>query len=68
MLLSATGNARVKRVLKQLDTLEAAGFDPAALSPAYYRHTHNRIATSKPVTPYSADQHAAFLAAWVVRS
>ena len=68
LLLFATGNARVKRVLAQLDTLEAAGFDPAEISPAHVRHMHNRIAVSCPVTPYSADQHAAFLAARAVRS
>ena len=68
ILLSARGKARVKRVLAQLDGLEAAGFDLAAISPAYVRQIHNRIAVSRPVIPYSADQHAAFLAARMVRS
>lgn len=68
VLLSATGNARVKRVLAQLDALEAAGFVPAAISPAYVRHIHNRIAISLPITPYCAYQHATFLAAKAVRS
>ena len=68
VLLSVTGNARVKRLLARIDVLEAAGFDPAEISPAHVRHMHNRIAVSCPVTPYSADQHAAFLAARVVRS
>ena len=66
VLLSATGNARVKRVLAQLDGLEAAGFDLAAISPAYVRHIHNRIAVSRPIAPYSDDQHAAILAARAV--
>lgn len=65
-LLSATGSARVKRVLAQLDTLEATGFELAEISPAYYRHIHNRIAVSRPFTLYSHDQHAAFQAAQAV--
>ena len=66
VLLSATGNRRVKRVLAQLDALEAAGFKLAEISCAYYRQVHNRIAASRPVTPYSDQQHAAFLAARAV--
>ena len=68
ILLLATGKARVKRVLAQLDKLEAAGFEPADISPAYHRHIHNRILASRSVTPYSDEQHAAFLAARAVRA
>ncbi|MDA4848887.1 DUF2840 domain-containing protein [Hoeflea poritis] len=63
ILLLTTGKARVKRVLAQLDKLEAAGFEPAEISPAYHRHIHNRILTSRSVKPYSDEQHDAFLAA-----
>ena len=62
VLLLATGAIKVKRALLQIDVLEAAGFEPADVSPAYYRHVHNRIAASRDVTPYSQDQHAAHLA------
>lgn len=68
ILLSATGNARVKRVLTQLDALEAGGFDPASISPAHVRDIHNRIAVSQPIAPYSDDQQTAFQAARAVRS
>lgn len=68
VLFFATGKAKVKRALLQIDTLEAAGFEPADVSPDYYRHIHNRIAVSRPVSTYSRDQHAAFLAAKAVAS
>lgn len=68
VLFFVTGKAKVKRALLQIDTLEAAGFEPAEVSPAYYRHVHNRIAVSRPVSTYSRDQHAAFLAAKAVAS
>ncbi len=63
VLLLATGNAKVKRALLQIDALEAAGFEPADVSPAYYRHVHNRIAAGQPVRDYSKTQHEAHLAA-----
>ena len=63
VLLLATGNAKVKRALLQIDALEAAGLEPAEVSPAYYRHVHNRIAARQPIRPYSEAQHAAHLAA-----
>ena len=66
VLLLATGNAKVKRALLQVDVLEAAGFDAADVSPDYYRHVHNRIAASREVASYSHDQHAAFQAAKAV--
>ena len=68
ILLLATGATKVKRALLQIDVLEASGFDAADVSPAYYRHVHNRIAASREVTHYSQDQHAAFQAAKAVMS
>jgi len=62
VLLLATGNAKVKRALLQIDALEANGFQPADVSPAYYRHIHNRIASRQPIHPYSMAQHEAYLA------
>jgi len=63
VLLLATGNAKVKRALLQIDALEAAGFEPADVSPAYYRHVHNRITGGQPIRAYSMAQHEAHLAA-----
>ena len=68
VLLLAIGNAKVKRALLQIDALEAAGFEPADVSPAYYRHVHNRITAGQPVRAYSMAQHEAHLAARQVAS
>jgi hypothetical protein len=62
VLLLAAGNTKVKRTLLQIDVLEADGFDPVDVSPAYYRHVHNRITAGQPVRAYSREQHAAYLA------
>lgn len=63
VLLLATGNAKVKRALLQIDVLETAGFEPADVSPAYYRHVHNRVATARPIRDYCHAQHSAHLTA-----
>ncbi|MEQ8694819.1 MAG: DUF2840 domain-containing protein [Gammaproteobacteria bacterium] len=63
VLLLVTGNTKVKRALLQIDALEAAGFEPSEVSPAYYRHIHNRIAAGRPVRDYSEAQHQAHLTA-----
>ena len=68
VLLQATGNVKVKRAFSQIDALEAAGFDPADVSPAYYRHVHNRITAAQPNRAYSTTQHDAHLAARQVAS
>ena len=67
VLLLATGNTKVKRALLQIDALETDGFEPADVSPAYYRHVHNRIATRRPIRAYSMAQHEAYLAAQRVK-
>ena len=61
-LLSAVGNTKVKRALLQIDALEAGGFEPAEVSPAYYRHVHNRIAAGEAIRAYSQNQHEAYQA------
>jgi hypothetical protein len=68
VLLLVSGNAKVKRALLQIDALEAAAFEPADVSPAYYRHVHNRITAGQPVRAYTMAQHAAHLAARQVAS
>ena len=68
VLLLASGNTKVKCALSQIDALEAAGFEPAEVSPDYYRHVHNRIITSRPVRAYSEIQHQAHLTAQRVSS
>lgn len=68
VLLLASGKAKVKRALLQIDTLEALGFDPAEVSPSYYRHIHNRIVAGQSIRHYGEGQHAAHLAARKVLS
>ncbi|MHA1599428.1 MAG: DUF2840 domain-containing protein [Alphaproteobacteria bacterium] len=68
VLLLATGNAKVKRALLQIDALEGEGFEPVEVSPAYYRHVHNRITAGQPIRAYSMAQHEAHLAARQVAS
>lgn len=67
VLLLVTGNTKVKRALLQIDALEAAEFEPADVSPVYYRHVHNRIAARRPVRAYSMAQHEAYVAAQRVK-
>lgn len=66
VLARAVGNAKVKRVLAQLDPLEADSFDLSEISPAYYRHLHNRIMIGRPVRPYSIAQDSAHRMAQMV--
>ena len=61
-LLLVDGNTQVKRALLQIDRLETDGFDPAHVSPAYYRHIHTRLVSRRPVRDYSEAQHKAHLA------
>jgi len=63
ILLKTAGTTKVKRALVQIDVLEVDGFDPTEVSPAYYRHVHNRITTGHPARVYSSAQHEAYLAA-----
>ncbi len=62
ILLQASGGVAVKRALREIDRLEAKGFEPADVSPSYYRHVHNRLVTKRQVRAYSRDQHAAWQA------
>ncbi len=62
ILLQASGGAAVKRALKEIDRLEMDGFEPADVSPSYYRHVHNRLVTRSRIRTYSHDQHAAWQA------
>lgn len=62
IFLFAVGKAKVKSALVRIDALEADGFEPVDVSPAYYRHVHNRFATGQPIHAYSKAQHNAHLA------
>ena len=68
ILLFTKGNTRVKRALCKIEALETHGFELGIVSPAYYRHIHNRIVTRRPLHAYSGAQHGAHLAALQVVS
>lgn len=68
VLLLAVGNTKVKRILAVVDVLEEAGFEPAGVSPDYYRHVHNRITAGQPIRSYTDQQHTAHLVARQVMS
>ncbi len=63
IILLVSGNTKVKRVLSQIDLLEYNGLNPSEVSPAFYRHAHNRALIGLPVRGYSSAQHDAYLAA-----
>ena len=61
ILLKVESWRQVERVLQAIDAIERLGIDPAAVSPAHWRHVHNRIAASQEPRAYTPDQHRAFL-------
>jgi hypothetical protein len=62
LLLRAEGERQVQPVLEKMDAIEALGADLAAVSPAYWRTLHNRVAVRMPLPVYTAERHAAYLA------
>jgi hypothetical protein len=67
ILLHAENEWQVQPVLLRIDAIEALGIDPAAVSPAYWRTTGNRLAAHMPLPAYSAERHAAYLAGEALR-
>lgn len=62
LLLHAEGDGQVRAVLERIDTIEALGIAPVAVSPAYWRTLANRLAARLPLPEYTAERHAAWLA------
>ena len=60
LLLHAQGGQPVQSVLQQIDTIEALGIDPVAVSPAYWRKLGERLAARRPLPAYTDEQHAAY--------
>jgi hypothetical protein len=67
MLLKANGERQVKLVLDQLTAIEALGIKLVAVSPAYWRTVHNRLAARLPLPVYTAKRHTIHLAAAALR-
>jgi hypothetical protein len=61
ILLRLDGSRKVKPALHIIDDLEDRQFDPAEVSPDYWRHVHNRLFGGGEVRPYTAEQHTAWL-------
>lgn len=59
ILCRLSGKTKVKRALDLIDDLEQRGYDPAAISPAWWRVAGNRIAVGLPVRRYGENQHGA---------
>lgn len=62
ILLHVEGESRMRRVLAQIDAIEALGIDPADVSPAYWNTLANRLAARRPLPIYTVERHAAWLA------
>jgi hypothetical protein len=61
ILLRLDEGRKVKPALNLIDDLEDRGFDPAEVSPDYWRHVHSRLVAGGKVRPYGTDQHTAWL-------
>lgn len=61
ILLRAHGWPRVERVLRHVDTIEAAGIDLAAVDPDHWCHVHNRLAAGQEPSAYTLLRHQAWL-------
>lgn len=61
LLLSARGWPKVRRVIRLIDKIEEAGFDPCAVAPDHWRHMHNRTVAGQQPRLYSRARHRAFM-------
>ena len=68
ILLNAVSESQVRRAFEMIDALEGDGFEPATVSPHYYRHCHTGIQTGQEFHPYSDAQHQAWQAEKVLKS
>jgi len=63
VLLQTEGERRVRVILAQIDIIEALGIDPTDVSPPYWQTLGNRLAAGLPIPLYTAERHAAWIAA-----
>ncbi|MED5024770.1 DUF2840 domain-containing protein [Pseudomonas aeruginosa] len=62
LLLRAEGELAVRAVLARIDAIEMLNIAPATVSPAYWRTLGNRLAARLPLSAYTTERHAAWLA------
>jgi hypothetical protein len=67
LILHAQGAQNVQSVLQQIDTIEALGIDPVAVSPAYWSKLNEHLAAQRALPAYTGGQHAAYGASEVWR-
>lgn len=60
-LLAVSGKTAVKRALSLIDDIEAAGFDPADISPFYWRRASLHLQADMAIGAYGNAQHRAHL-------
>lgn len=61
ILLRVDAWAKVERVFQAIDAIESIGVHPPDVSPAYWRHIHNRLAAGQEPRLYTRIQHKAWL-------
>jgi hypothetical protein len=61
ILLRLAGWAKVQRVLKAIDAVDALGVDPKDAAPEHWSHVHNRLSAGDVPRIYSRDHHHAWL-------
>lgn len=66
-LLHVSGELKVQRVLRLIDSVEASGIASSEVSPAYWQLLHGRLAAREPLPEYTLERHAAHLAGEVFR-
>jgi hypothetical protein len=60
ILLRVDNWSKVEKVFQTIDAIESIGIYPPDVSPAYWRHVHNRIAANQEPRQYSQIQHRAW--------
>lgn len=60
-LLSVTGWPKVKRVLEQIDAVEALDIDPKTVCPDHWRHVQSRIESGENPRVYTPERHTVWL-------
>ncbi|WP_395369796.1 DUF2840 domain-containing protein [Komagataeibacter diospyri] len=62
LLLDVSGWPKVRRVLEEIDAIEALGIHPAEICPDHWRILNGRIAANVASRPYTLAMHKAWLA------
>jgi hypothetical protein len=52
---------RVEQAFRIIGQIEIAGIDPCDVSPAYWRHVHNRLVADQEPRPYTPVRHRAWM-------